>query len=182
MPTINGRVCVVNGTPVDKVFSNGRQVYGRNLLTGTRDWQGEWMNLSKWAVPAGEETYTGLTVRSFPTSWWALGQYYDAKPNTTYTFSFYAKTSEAGNFLDIFLLDKEDWSSPVVHPPVFANRNITTEWQRYSITSTTKSSGKIMPSVCSTRDGISIYAAGYKLEEGSVVTPWTPAPEDVGVK
>ena len=35
MPTINGKVCVVNGTPVDKVFSNGKQVYGRNLLTGT---------------------------------------------------------------------------------------------------------------------------------------------------
>ena len=35
MPTINGRVCVVNGTPVDKVFSNGQQVYGRNLLIST---------------------------------------------------------------------------------------------------------------------------------------------------
>ena len=35
MPTINGKVCVVNGTPVDKVFSNGKQVYGRNLSTGT---------------------------------------------------------------------------------------------------------------------------------------------------
>jgi hypothetical protein len=35
MPTINGRACVVNGTPVDKVFSNGRQVYGRNLALGT---------------------------------------------------------------------------------------------------------------------------------------------------
>lgn len=32
MPTINGRACVANGTPVDKVFSDGRQVYGRNLL------------------------------------------------------------------------------------------------------------------------------------------------------
>ena len=35
MTTINGKACIVNGTPVDKVFSNGRQVYGRNLLTGT---------------------------------------------------------------------------------------------------------------------------------------------------
>ena len=35
MPTINGKVCVVNGTPVDKVFSDGRQVYGRNLVSGT---------------------------------------------------------------------------------------------------------------------------------------------------
>ena len=35
MPTINGKACVVNGTPVDKVFSNGRQVYGRNLLANS---------------------------------------------------------------------------------------------------------------------------------------------------
>ena len=35
MPTINGRACVVNGKAVDKVFSNGKQVYGRNLALGT---------------------------------------------------------------------------------------------------------------------------------------------------
>lgn len=34
MTTINGRACVVNGKPVDKVFSNGVQVYGRNLFRG----------------------------------------------------------------------------------------------------------------------------------------------------
>jgi len=32
MSTINGNVCVVNGNAVDKVFSNDRQVYGRNLF------------------------------------------------------------------------------------------------------------------------------------------------------
>lgn len=37
MPTINGGACVVNGTPVDKVFSNGSQVYGRNLFS-VHDW------------------------------------------------------------------------------------------------------------------------------------------------
>lgn len=37
MSTINGKACVVNGTPVDKVFSNGRQVYGRNLFS-VHDW------------------------------------------------------------------------------------------------------------------------------------------------
>ena len=35
MTTINGRACVVNGVPIDKVFSNGKQVYSRNLITGT---------------------------------------------------------------------------------------------------------------------------------------------------
>lgn len=179
MADITHGTWIKDGKAIDAVYQGGVKVYGRNLLTGTRDWQGEWRNLSRWPVPAGEETYTGLTVRSFSTSWWALGQYYDAKPNTTYTFSFYAKTSEAGNFLGIFFLDKEDWSSPVISVPVYAHKAITTEWQRYSVPFTTKSGGKILPSVCSTEDGIAIYAAGYKLEEGSVATPWTLAPEDV---
>lgn len=37
MSTINGKVCVVDGVAVDKVFSNGKQVYGRNLLIGSTD-------------------------------------------------------------------------------------------------------------------------------------------------
>ena len=164
---------------IDGITSNGG---GRNLLTGTQDWQGDWKYLSMWSVPAGEETYAGLIVRSFTAAWWGLGQYYDAKPNTTYTFSFYAKASEAGNSLDIFTLDKEDWSSPVVRVPVYANRAITTEWQRYSITFTTKSGGTIMPSVCSTKGGITIYVAGYMLEEGTVAHDWSPAPEDTDAK
>ena len=35
MATINGKACVINGTPVDKVLSDGRQVYGRNRVLGT---------------------------------------------------------------------------------------------------------------------------------------------------
>ena len=164
---------------INDITSNGG---GRNLLTGTQDWQGDWKYLSMWSVPAGEETYAGLIVRSFTAAWWGLGQYYDAKPNTTYTFSFYAKASEAGNSLDIFTLDKEDWSSPVVRVPVYANRAITTEWQRYSITFTTKSGGTIRPSVCSNKGGITIYVAGYMLEEGTVSHDWSPAPEDTDAK
>lgn len=152
---------------------------GTNLLMGTRDWQGEWENLSMWSVPAGEETYAGLTVRSHSTAWNGLGQYYDVEPNTTYAFSFDAKASEASNNMCIFVLDSDNWSSPVVSIPDYVNRAITTDWQRYSVTFTTKSSGKILPSVCSMKDGITIYVAGYKLEKGSVATPWCPNPSEI---
>lgn len=49
MPTINGRVCVVDGTPVDKIFSNGNQVYGRNLFS-LHDWNAK-PNLAPNFVP-----------------------------------------------------------------------------------------------------------------------------------
>jgi len=55
MSTINGRACVVNGTPVDKVFSNGKQVYGRNLLTGT-------CNDIKSATGNGQTTMQGASA------------------------------------------------------------------------------------------------------------------------
>lgn len=149
---------------------------GTNLLTGTQDWQGEWSNLSLWAVD--EEKYKGLTVKKHGRAWYGLGKYYDTKPNTTYTFSFYAKASEAGNIMDVFTIDGEDWSSPVVSPPVFANRAVTTEWQRCSVTFTTKSGGTTIPSVCSIKDNVTIYVAGYKLEKGSLATDWCPNPAD----
>ena len=149
---------------------------GTNLLTGTQDWQGEWENLPVWSV--NKETYKGLTVLSNSSTWNGVGQYYDAKPNTTYTFSFYAKASEASNIMEIFTLDKEDYSNPVIRIPVYANQAITTEWQRYSVNFTTKSGGKIYPSVCINKYGATIYVAGYKLEKGNVATDWCPNPED----
>lgn len=148
----------------------------KNLLTGTKDWQGEWGNLALWLVD--DEKYEGLTVRKRSVAWDGLGQYYDVEPNTTYTFDFYAKASEAGNIMEIFTLHGEDWNNPVVSVPIYANRAVTTEWQRYSVTFTTKSGGTIFPSVCSKKDGVIIYVAGYKLEKGSLATDWSPAPED----
>lgn len=69
MPTINGRACVVDGTPVDKVFSNGRQVYGRNLLrnsvklpyTGNL-WTSSW-STGQWRT-AGNTSDTNDMVRT----------------------------------------------------------------------------------------------------------------------
>ena len=150
---------------------------GTNLLMGTKEFQGNWENSSVWQV--SEETYRGLTVRYHDIAWLSLLQYYDADPNTTYTFSFYAKASEAGNNMCIFVLDSDNWSSPVVSIPDYANRAITTEWQRYSVTFTTKSGGKIAPNACSMKNGITIYIAGYKLEKGSVATDWCPNPAEI---
>lgn len=150
---------------------------GTNLLTGTKDWQGEWQYLSLWSVD--EEKYKGLTVRRHSTAWGGIEQHYDAEPNTTYTFSFYAKASEVCNNMAIFVLDSDNWSSPVVSRPDYVDQAITTEWQRYSVTFTTKSGGTIYPSVCSNKDGITIYAAGYKLEKGSVATDWCPNPSEI---
>lgn len=63
MSTINGKACVVNGTPVDKVFSDGKQVYGRNYFS-----------------------VSGFTANKYM---YASIDYYDLQllPNTKYTIS-----------------------------------------------------------------------------------------------
>lgn len=162
---------------INDITSNGG---GRNLLTGTQDWQGDWICNSAWKTE--DETYEGLTVRSRSIAWGGIRQPYDAEPNTTYAFSFYAKASESSNNMVIFILDSDDWSSPVVSRPDYVGQAVTTKWQRYSVTFTTKSSGKIYPNACSAIDGLTIYVAGYKLEKGVVAHDWSPAPEDVDAK
>lgn len=67
MSTINGQVCVVDGTPVDKVFSDGRQVYIRNLLADSGFESGNvppnysWSDIQslgrKLSVNKGSETF-----------------------------------------------------------------------------------------------------------------------------
>lgn len=81
--------------------------------------------------------------------------------------------------MEIYTLPTEDWNSPITSPPAIANQAITTEWKRYSITFTTKSGGTLLPRVSSTKDGPTIYVAGYKLEKGSVATPWCPNPAEI---
>jgi len=51
MTTINGKACVANGTPVDKVFSDGRQVYSRNLLADSGFESGNVPANYTWGVP-----------------------------------------------------------------------------------------------------------------------------------
>ena len=79
MSTINGGVCVVNGKPVDKVYSNGIQVYGRNLAHGiasSKDWfvfQGfnniynygcDLVNYSLDTFKAGDIVTFGITIKN----------------------------------------------------------------------------------------------------------------------
>ena len=60
MTTINGRACVVNGTPVDKAFSNGKQVYGRNFLADSGFESGN--NPAKYAFGGGKPEGMILSV------------------------------------------------------------------------------------------------------------------------
>ena len=78
MPTINGKVCVVDGVAIDKVFSDGKQVYGRNLLKGTAKFEfplnsnGGTKTVQKYDDTTNYIQYTSNTPINIMGFWFAL--------------------------------------------------------------------------------------------------------------
>jgi len=173
MSTINGNVCVVNGTPVDKVFSNGKQVYGRNLVKNTLDFSSNWSAWPGQLSISKTTEYNGHHSLEFTSSSLNLAQQtVGAEKSSQYASSFWAKADNAGD---------------VAHTELYGsigqtNFVLTTNWVHYSVVLTSLpdvgESTTYYVGVPGGNKG-NVYIALPKLEKGSVVTPWTPAPEDV---
>ncbi|MGZ1279666.1 hypothetical protein ACXO7C_03215 [Lactobacillus delbrueckii subsp. bulgaricus] len=171
MSTINGKACVVNGTPVDKVYSNGVQVYGRNLISNS-------------ATP---RNIIRPDINPYYPSWCYTVVYYGLKNNVTYTFSALAtavSTNQSAERWGIRIFqDMGNYEAAKIN--FDANTG-----KRQSFTFTTPDDG-ISYDVYVYSGGVGVgytpsdlkivtTISDYKLEIGSVATPWTPAPEDVG--
>jgi len=201
MPTINGKACVVNGTPVDKVFSDSRKVYGRNLLLGTSDSEG------KVVVFSGDDTDSITTING------SLGDFSNMdgklkqsvgslklKQNTDYMlifdyeitgYDFYTDT-DGNNMIGIGLgsgdnagkytidsiskrLPYQQFGGAIGH--LVYKINIGGSPYQYFA----------MRPLCLNKASYG-FVAGHlptieitnlKVEEGTIATDWTPAPEDV---
>lgn len=173
MPTINGKACVVNGTPVDKVFSNGEQVYGRNLLTGT-----------------GSHTVTGTTTRGYLSNetnddFLTLFKGLEGQTVTVsvdYEYSGFVAGSSGSSRIGWETSITSDstvyfgaWYSPdYSHNDSGSGRISYTFVVPKNIISVGGSKGWIQFSGSGTGT-----LSHLKLEKGSIATPWIPAPEDV---
>jgi len=189
MPTINGRACVVNGTPVDKVFSNGRQVYGRNLTfdTGQEYVMGYGIPNTTWK--------DGYAYQKLPTNIYnggeilpqgALTFWYSMTKGTTYTQTIWFETD--ANVKDLSV-PQITWFTDAGHDGQPATL-INLGENKYKIYSTYMWPGKsantvrlfdifFLNSAFDLSTGTYLKFGKLKIEQGSVATPWTPAPEDV---
>jgi len=175
MSTINGKACVANGTPVDKVFSDGRQVYGRNLLTGT----GNHTVTGTGAFTAGylsNETtddlltlFKGLEGQTVTVS---VDYRYSGFVAGSITSRMGWETSITSDSTSYFGV----WHSPDYSP------NNDSGSGRISYTFVVP---KNITSVGGSRGYVQFHGSGtgtlshLKLEKGNIATDWTLAPEDV---
>lgn len=176
MSIINGKACVVDGVAVDKVFSDGKQVYGRNLYLNSKAISDSYgVNGSKVTVEPFDST----------TNMWHIV----APLGTSKTVGIYLY-----GYADDKLPDSSDWSysadvkgtGKIAKFGVEAgNRNqvvgtVGSEWSRVSQTGQFDNSERktLIMYFDSTSGPIDVYIKLPKLEIGTT-TPWTPAPEDV---
>ena len=170
MAIINGKALVKDGKPLDRVYSNGQLVYGRNLLYGTKDFSGTWTNSSSWV---NDGTYKGLTVKKITAQWNGIYKKFTAPKDGIYSFSAYIKSS--GSSATIY---RYAFLNDVRLSKILIGNNF--DWFRDSLTISLKSGDTIHVRYEITGDGTDsfLWNAGHKWDPGSTATPWTPAPED----
>lgn len=168
MSTINGRACIVNGVAVDKVYSNGRQVYGRNLLSGTSG---------------------GLQTKQFTNAWntgaQATNGSYKIKlvKGQTYTYRAWLDNANSNNNTSDHAFVNARFTPIGGTDYNLGNGTFIEKGETgYSTLVFTPSEDGYASFTPFAYGEPQTFLAGWKeekLEKGSIATPWTPAPEDV---
>ncbi|MBP2057022.1 hypothetical protein J2Z60_000184 [Lactobacillus colini] len=167
------------------IYINGINILNNlpnpNLLVGTKDYSGEWLQASKIWSHEFDGTYHGFKVLKQMQSWGGLGSYIYVEAGKAYTFSAYIK-STASSWVSFYYSmngnNENGYTPSATTTPNGSLRIMATDWKRISQTFTVKTSGYIHPRVeKSVEDGV-LYIAGMKLEEGSRDTDWCPNVND----
>lgn len=146
--------------PVDKVFSNGKQVYGRNLFTGTSD---------------KPSSITGGNWNAYN-----VGAYKTPKVGQEYTFSIEVPEADHDVIMQVYRCNNAGArvnQLAITHIKSGEKAHITFTWPDPRDRGATQ----IVANLAWT-NGTDAGTYSYckaKLETGNVATDWTPAPEDV---
>lgn len=158
MAIINGKALVKDGKPLDRAYSEGMLVYGRNILLGTANdyvlnpvTDGSWKeNYNFWT------TYNSLT------------------PGIKYTLSSEV-TLSSGKSISVKVFDSS------VYQELLADNDFLADGTRQHLTFTAPDNGTTLLMYAGQAGatlGITATFHHTKLEKG-IPTDWTPAPEDI---
>lgn len=178
---ITGRVSSLeSNTTTLTTKINNLSVGGRNLFTGTKDFTGTWETRSKWSIDL--DKYKGFTVLKKKTQWEGLRQKISAVAGEKYVLSAYVKC-ELGSVINGYgsaFTDSGAITSIDKHgKTLISSSEDATEWRRITFPFTVTKSGNLEFRFENAVNDKMFYICGLKLEEGTIATDWTPAPEDV---
>lgn len=170
MAIINGKALVKDGKPLNRVYSNGQLVYGRNLLDGTRDFSGTWIDSVAWK---NDGIYKGLTVKKKTGRWQGIYKIFTAPKDGTYTFSAYIKAS--GTTTSIY---RYGMANGIMQPNKLVGAEFGWLIDSVSVTLQAGQTAHFRYEIATLNTDAILWTAGHKWESGTIATPWTPAPED----
>lgn len=141
-----------------------------NLLDGTKDFSGDWINGGSWI---NDGTYKDLTVKSYQGGWNGMFKKYIIPEDGLYTWSSFVKSeSDASNIFRVLFIN--DVESPIV------GLGSKFDWLRDSVTVSLKKGDEVIFNYGnSENNGGKLSVAGYKLETGSIATLYMPSSSEV---
>ncbi|MBU6000295.1 fibronectin type III domain-containing protein [Lactococcus lactis] len=141
-----------------------------NLIEGTKDFSGDWINSGAWQ---NDGTYKGLTVKSYQGTWNGTFRKYIVPQDGLYTWSSFVKSeSDTSNIFRVLFINN------IQKPVVGLGRKF--DWLRDSVTVSLKKGDEVIFNYGnSENNGGKISIAGYKLEPGSIATPYMQSASEV---
>ncbi len=151
-----------------------------NLLDGTKDFSGDWINSEHWVT---DGTYKGLTVKKETLKWAGIykaltvpkGTIFTAPEDGVYSFSAYVKAQDTANVFRFVFVNGVNTLLP--------NKELgkTFDWTRDSLKITLKAGDTVYVKYDKDQEG-DLWTAGHKWEEGSIATPYMPSFSEVTVE
>lgn len=152
---------------------DGISVGGRNLYTGTRNFDGDtWMFKSMWTA---DGSYNDCLVYKYTGQWYGLGQMITLEANTQYTLSAWMKQTDGGT---VTYFDGKPNGAATSDKGSGSVVEVGTDWSRCHVTFTISTAETYHPRFEQNVAGATLWIAGLKLEKGNKPTDWSPAPED----
>ncbi|TOZ07223.1 hypothetical protein [Leuconostoc pseudomesenteroides] len=163
MATINGKALVRNGKPLDRAYSNGQQVYGRNLYVTA-------IQVNGYITGAD-----GIVAQPNMTNKEMVSDYIAVLPNTAYTFQAWGSLLSGQQYwAGIGQYDSNKLfinRTPGIYNVTAVTTDVSNDYER---TTFTTSENTYFLRVSSRTFG----NYRVKFEQGNLPTDWTPAPED----
>ena len=192
LPIANGGTSTSDGVIDTIAYSNSADgtdgfttVYPNlNLLDGTKDFSGNWVNAGSWVT---DGTYKGLTVKKRTAQWNGIYKnfivpkdVFAAPEDGIYTFSAYVKSSgsKANTYRYVYINGVN--VSSIVPNKLMGN---DFDWLRDSVTVTLKAKDIVLVKYEITGSGVDsiLWTAGHKWELGSIATPYMQSAREVTV-